>query len=175
MEDKLHSFFTENDFDIHEPHTGHLNRFERKLNQPKKQSFSWAWMSAAASVILIIGFYLGSFQQQKTYDLADISPKMAETQSFFVNTINQELKEVEKFRTIDTEIIIEDTLEELEELEDQYKSLVYELNHQDNKRQVIKGMIQNYQQRLSLLENLLEHLEQYKNPTQFNIENDEVI
>ena len=44
MEDKLHQFFKENDFDVFEPHQGHLNRFERKLQQPKKKKtpiFGW--------------------------------------------------------------------------------------------------------------------------------------
>ena len=31
MENKLHQFFSENDFDIHEPQSGHLNRFEKKF------------------------------------------------------------------------------------------------------------------------------------------------
>ena len=29
MEDKLHQYFSDNDFDIQEPHSNHLDRFER--------------------------------------------------------------------------------------------------------------------------------------------------
>ena len=36
MEDKFDNFFSETDFDFQEPHAGHKNRFERKLNQSKK-------------------------------------------------------------------------------------------------------------------------------------------
>ena len=35
MENKLHEFFSENEFDFNEPHSGHLERFERKLNNTK--------------------------------------------------------------------------------------------------------------------------------------------
>ncbi|WBX72560.1 hypothetical protein PG913_06440 [Tenacibaculum pacificus] len=37
MEDKLHQFFDENDFDILEPHIGHSNRFSEKLKEAKKR------------------------------------------------------------------------------------------------------------------------------------------
>ncbi|TDQ29756.1 hypothetical protein [Tenacibaculum caenipelagi] len=175
MEDKLHQFFKENDFDVFEPHQGHLNRFQRKLKQPRKKRTPIFWMSAAASIVLILGFYLGSYQQKKTYDLADVSPKMAEAQNFFVTTINQELKEVEQYRNIETETIIEDSLNEIEELEDQYGSLLKELSKRENKHQIIREMIQNYQQRLDVLERLLLQLEQQQNPAKLELKDDEII
>jgi cytoskeletal protein RodZ len=65
MEDNLQQFFSENDFDLQEPHSGHLARFERKLNQPKKtNNTSWKWLSVAASVVLIFGFWLGDNHQK---------------------------------------------------------------------------------------------------------------
>ena len=176
MEDKLHQFFDDNDFDIFEPHSGHSDRFLRKLTQQKKsQKPTIFWMSIAASIVLVFGFYLGSYQQQNNYDLADVSPKMAEAQSFFVSTINQELKEIEQYRNIETETIIEDSLDEIEELEDRYKSLVEELTKNENKRQVIQKMIGNYQQRLTVLERLLLQLEQQKNPAKLELLDDEII
>ncbi|WP_425658986.1 hypothetical protein [Tenacibaculum ascidiaceicola] len=176
MEDKLHQFFKENDFDVFEPHQGHLNRFQRKLETPKRSKKpSYFWMSIAASVVLVLGFYLGSYQQKNTYDLADISPKMAEAQNFFVTTINQELKEVEQYRNLETETVIEDSLNEIEELEDQYKTLVKELSKRENKHQIIREMIQNYQQRLYVLEKLLLRLELQQNPAKIEILEDEII
>ena len=130
--------------------------------------------SIAASITLIIGFYLGNYQQKTMYDLADVSPKMAEAQSFFVTTINQELKEVEQYRNIQTEAMIEDALENIEELEDHYKLLIDELTKQENKRLVIQKIINNYQQRLTVLNSLLLQLEQNKSIT-LKFLNDEII
>ncbi|WNW02230.1 hypothetical protein RRF68_02070 [Tenacibaculum sp. HL-MS23] len=176
MEDKLHQFFDENDFDIFEPHSGHSDRFQRKIETHKKQQKPPIfWISIAASIVLILGFHIGNSQQQNSYDLADVSPKMAEAQSFFVSTINQELKELEQYRNIETETIIEDSLNEIEELEDHYKSLVKELTKNENKRQVIQKMIGNYQQRLNVLERLLLQLEQQKNPAKLELIDDEII
>lgn len=176
MDDKLHTFFAENSFDIQEPHTGHKTRFLRKLEHPKKEKyFSWKWMSIAASVVLLIGFYLGSSHQKNQYDLADVSPKMAEAQSFFISTINRELKEIEKYRNVETESVIEDSLDEIEELEDNYKNFKQELKVNGNERHAIQAMITNYQQRLEVLERLLIQLELLKNPKKLNTQNDEII
>ncbi|WP_405568096.1 hypothetical protein [Polaribacter sp. Asnod6-C07] len=172
MEDKLHNFFSENDFDFQEPHSGHLERFERKLNSPKKVNrTSWKWLSVAASVVLVLGFWLGSTHQKRMIDLADVSPKLEEVQDYFVTTINQELKTVEKNRSLETESIIEEALDHLEELEDNYRLFILELNADVNKTTIINSMIRNYQQRLEILENVLQQIEQIKNP---NLLNDEI-
>lgn len=171
MEDKLHQFFSENEFDFQEPHSGHLERFERKLNQPeKKHRTSWKWLSVAASIVLIFGFWLGSSHQKKQLTLADVSPKMEEVQTYFVSTINQELKTLEKNRSLDTESIIENALDELEELEDEYKIFVKDLTKNGKQRKIISAMIKNYQRRLDILENTLKQIEQIKNPNLLNNE-----
>ncbi|AUC84720.1 hypothetical protein CW731_05170 [Polaribacter sp. ALD11] len=165
MEDKLQQFFSENEFDFKEPHIGHLERFERKLNTPKQQKkTSWKWLSVAASVVLIFGFWLGSNHQERQVDLADISPKMEEVQNYFISTIHQEIKTLEKNRSLETESIIEDALEELEELEDNYKVFVKELTKNGKHRRIISAMIKNYQRRLEILENTLKQIDKIKNP-----------
>lgn len=173
MEDKLHQFFSENDFDFQEPHSGHLERFERKLYNQKKNinKSSWKWLSVAASVVLVLGFWLGSNHQKQKMDLADISPKMEEVQTYFVSTIHQELKTLEKNRSLETETIIENALDDLEELEDTYQIFIKELNKNGQQRKIISAMISNYQQRLQILENVLNQIEKIKNP---NILKDEI-
>lgn len=171
MEDKLHNFFSENNFDFQEPHSGHLERFERKLNQPKKiNRTSWKWLSVAASVVLVLGFWLGNNHQKQQIQLADISPKMEEVQNYFVSTINQELKNIEGNRSLETETIIEEALDQLEALEEAYNVFLTELNVVGNQSKVISSMIKNYQQRLEILENVLKQIEQIKNPELLNDE-----
>lgn len=171
MEDKLHNFFSENDFDFQEPHSGHLERFERKIYQPKKnKKTSWKWLSVAASVVLVLGFWLGSSHQKQQIQLADVSPKMEEVENYFVSTIYNELKTIESNRSIETETIIEQALDELEELEEAYNMFLTELNVEGNQRKVINAMIKNYQQRLQILENVLKQIEQIKNPELLNDE-----
>lgn len=172
MEDKLHQFFSENDFDFQEPTLGHEKRFEQKLNKPlqKNNKTSWKWLSVAASVVLVLGFWLGSNHQKKQLELADISPKMEEVQNYFVSTINQELKTLEKNRNLETEVVIEEALDQLEELEDNFKLFINELNTNVNTKKIISSMIKNYQKRLEILENVMLQIEQIKNPKTLNNE-----
>jgi undecaprenyl pyrophosphate synthase len=104
-------------------------------------------------------------------DLADVSPKMEEVQTYFVSTINQELKSLEKNRSLETETIIENALDQLEDLEDDYNDFVKDLNKNTNPKEVIAKMISNYQKRLEILENTLQQIEYIKNP---NLINDEI-
>jgi len=166
MEDKFNDFFSDTDFDFQEPHSGHENRFERKLNQPKKTTnISWKWLSVAASVFLVIGFWLGNTNQKKQLELANTTPKIEKVQDFFVSTINQKLKKVEGNRSLDTEMIIEHALNELEDLEESYIVSLTELNVEVKQSKTLLIMIKNYQQRLLILENLLNQIEQIKNPS----------
>jgi len=162
MEDNEFQFFKKTDFDIYEPHSGHFDRFERKLHQKKASKTSWKWLSVAASVVLMIGFWLGSTQQKKQLDLADVSPKMKEVQQFFVASIHQEIREIEKHRSLDTEKVIEDALDKLEELEDNYQVFIKDLSKNGNQRQIVRAMIRNYQQRLDVLQKLIIRLEKKK-------------
>jgi len=164
MEDQLKNYFNKTDFDVDVPRFGHLDRFEKRLNpQEKKRKFSYKWMSAAASVILAIGFYLGANFTEQPLTLANVSPQMEETETFFVSTIKQELKEIEKVRNPNTERVIEDALNQLESLEDKYKELVKALNSSNDDRRVVYAMISNYQNRIDVLQNVLKQIDQINN------------
>lgn len=167
MEDQFNNFFKNTDFDLEEPRFGHLERFQERLNNPekkKKKITSFKWMSIAASVILLIGFWLGSNHKEQTLLLADVSPQMQEAETFFVSTITNEIKEIEKYRSPKTEQVIEDALNQLERLEDKYKDLITELNKSNNDRRVVFAMISNYQNRIEILQNVLKQVDQIKNP-----------
>ena len=88
---------------------------------------------------------------------------MAEVETYFVNTINFEIKELEKSRTLDTEEVIEKALERIEKLEDEYKAFMDELVNNGEQKKIIYEMIQNYQKRLDILQNTLEQIDLIKN------------
>lgn len=165
MSDKLDTYFSENNFDWHQPALGHDRRFEKKLNQltPQK-SQSWKWMSVAASILLMLGFWIGSYHQTQINELSDVSPKMKEVERYFIAAINEELKSVESQRSLETEVIIEEALDQIEELSEEYQFFLIDLRTQNNPREIINAMIKNYQQRLEILENLLDQINIIKNP-----------
>lgn len=165
MKDRnLSSFLNDNDFDIHEPHSDHINRFKRKLNLKKKNTnFSWKWLSIAASIILLIGFYFGKAKVSSFENsLTKFAPEMAETEFFFITTIQQELKDIERYRNIETETLIENALDEIENLEEQQQLFIKELRNNNNKKLILKNLINNYQQQLNILKTLLFKIENQK-------------
>lgn len=165
MKNQFNQFFKNTDFDIEEPRFGHLERFQDKLKNPakKKKSFSYKWMSVAASVTLIVGFWLGANLTNNTLVLADVSPEMQEAEMFFVSTIKQELRTIEKFRNPTTERVIEDALNQLEKLDDKYQDLVKALNKSNSDRRVVYAMISNYQNRIEILQDVLTQIDEIKN------------
>lgn len=164
MEDKNFEELFNQNFDIAEPTIGHFERFEKKLNKPtvKQNSNTWKWLVMVASITLIFGFWLGQNQKNKGLELADISPKMEETQGYFSSIIKIEIEKINSQKSSENKKIIEDTFIRLENLENQYTQLTLELKESDKDKRVVFAMISNFQQRIEILQNLLENLKELK-------------
>ncbi len=176
MKDNLEKIFKnlENQFDIEEPTIGHFNRFETKLNNistPKKSYRLFSYVAVAASVVLLFGIWLGASFSNKGMELAGISPEMEETQSYFISVIKTELTTIENERNSDTEKLINDTLEQLKKLENQYATLTLELKESDEDKRIIYAMISNFQQRITILQSLLNQIKDVKQLKKQNDEN----
>ena len=99
---------------------------------------------------------------QNGLELADVSPKMEETQNFYLATIHKEIKQIESEKTPENQIIIDDAFVQLEMLEKAYQNLTLELKESNQDKRVIYAMISNFQQRLEVLQNLMDRLEEFK-------------
>lgn len=171
MKDNLDNIFKnlEGTFDVEEPTIGHFNRFEAKLNKLDDRSSSkktnlYTFIAIAASIILFFGIWIGSsFNNNKGMELASISPEMEETQSYFVALIEKELQTIENERNSDTEQLISDGLFQINKLENQYKLLTLELKESTEDKRIIFAMISNFQQRIEVLQSLLNQLDNLKN------------
>ncbi|GGH02903.1 hypothetical protein GCM10011416_22180 [Polaribacter pacificus] len=172
MNKKLDNYFATQNFDIEEPPFGHMERFEKRLKEPRKKKYNFKWLSLAASLLLLVGIWTGTNLSSSSLALADVSPQMQEAESFFVATIKQEIKEIEKFRNPSTERIINDALNQLKTLEKQYKKLVTDLNKTNNDKRIIYAMIRNYQSRIEVLQDVLKQIDEIKNPK--NTEDEEI-
>lgn len=169
MKDNLEHIFKnlENQFDTEEPTLGHFNRFEKKLKQKKatpikKINRSFLLLPIAASILLFIGIWIGKNYSNNGLELASISPKMEETQSYFLTTIQKELETIELERNSDTEQLINDALLQLNKLKTQYNQLTLELKESAEDKRIIYAMISNFQQRIELLKSLLAQIENVK-------------
>ena len=87
---------------------------------------------------------------------------MANTQSFFTNVIAEELDKLEAETTPEVQILIKDVMIQMEILENDYEKLKQNLTESGEDQRVIYAMISNFQNRIELLQNVLQQIEDVK-------------
>lgn len=161
----------ENEFDIKTPNSGHQQRFLEKLQQQEvsapisdqKRIFWRPFLTVAASIVLCFSLFF--FMQQREpemKDLASVSPELSRTQDFFTLAIQSELASLEAERSPETEELINDALKQLKILEADYEKLKKDLTQSGDDKRVVYAMISNFQNRIDVLENVLENIENVK-------------
>ena len=172
-----------NDFDIEVPNLGHQQRFLDKLNNKgdiaspgiPKRSLWKPILSVAASLVLMFALFFGTQQEANAKDLASISPEMAETQNFFTATISDELARLNDETSPETKILVDDALKQMETLETEYELLKKDLTESGDDKRVVYAMISNFQNRIDLLQNVLQNIEEIKQLKQTTNENSTTI
>lgn len=159
----------EGSFDVHDTPDGHQRRFLDKLNsragksQKPRIAFK-RWTAVAASIVLFIALGASFLATNKSAaaDLSSVSPEMEQTQSFFTATIAKELHTLKSNQTPENKDIIEDALRQIDILEKEYQQLKKDLVLSGQNERVVQAMVDNFQNRISLLEHVLETLESIK-------------
>ncbi|KAA1246923.1 hypothetical protein [Aquimarina sp. RZ0] len=169
-EDEIEQLFKrmENQLDISEPSDNHQVRFFEKLQehnklitlqQPKKQNWTKI-IAIAASITILFGITLITplINTNETADLSSVSPQMEDAQNFFTVAIQAQLEEINKNSSTETDELVRDVMKQLEKLESNYETLKKDLVQSGNDKRVISAMITNFQKRASLLEEVLEKI-----------------
>jgi len=169
MKGNLENIFKnfENQFDVKEPKIGHFNRFEAKLNSTNKKRFFKPYklvslIAFAASILLFFGIWIGTSLNNQSLNLASVSPKMSETESYFIAAIKNEIETIEKEKNKSNQPLINDSFNQLKKLENQYSLLAIDLKENKSDSRIIYAMIANYQQRITVLQNLIIQLKDIK-------------
>lgn len=163
---------------------GHEERFFDKLEAAmpqNKKSNPMVWFRIAASVVVLIGvgafFFLRSNadgreiktttvdranteQTQPNISLGNLSPDLQKVEAYYVANINMELASIEV--SDDNKALVDGFMEQLAELDREYKKLNNELNEVGPNDQTITALIKNLQLRLQLLQKLKTKLNQLK-------------
>ncbi len=157
-------------FDVEETPQGHQNRFfdklkaqENAIEKTSKKTNWWKPLSIAASIAVIVA--VGSLffnKAPKDAELSSVSIEMQETQSFFTTAINKELETLKSYDDPELKQIINETLTEIESLEAQYKNLKVDLLQSGNDKRVVTAMIANFQNRIELLQGVIDIIEDIK-------------
>ncbi len=166
--------------------TNHRKRFQQKLlselHQKPVVKKTYQWLYVAASVVLLLGLGVNFFSKNTTetnlkeapneiphqISLGTISPELKTVEDYYTNTINYELSQLEL--TDDNKELFDGYLTKIGELTKEYKSLTQELNTKGVNDDTINALIGNLQLRLQLLKRMQKQLQEFKNPTQNEIQ-----
>lgn len=161
-------------FDTEQPRKNHKDTFleklqdmqttpEQKVEVPVRK-LNWIKpLLIAASLLLLFGVIFTTNTANQTIELADVSPEMEQTQEFFTQAIAKELYTIQQEVTPETQLIVDNALDQMKNLESQYEGLKEDLQESGQDKRVIYAMIDNFQNRINLLEQVLEHINTIKN------------
>ena len=167
--------------------TNHRQRFQQKMMEElhekpsSKKSYQWLYVAASITLLVSLGIQFYPKNTIKTQikeipeeyknniSLGTISPELKTVESYYVNTINYELSQLEL--TDDTKEFFDGYFAEIGELTKEYKTLTRELNTKGINDNTINALIGNLQMRLQLLKRMQKQLKELKNPTQNDIQN----
>ncbi|MEE2800858.1 MAG: hypothetical protein VX550_01605 [Bacteroidota bacterium] len=179
MKDDMKSWFQQQDFDTTPLPNGHREAFLEKLEElcdeetkviplpidkdgDKDKTFSLSkilkW-SAAATLAVLLGI-AGLKMTSTDTTVTEVSPEIAQTQTFFSSTIKNELEQLNTLRTAENAVIIEEALAAIEKLELQYEDIKQDYRINKDSKVVIAAMIENFQNRIQVLEIAREKIKQ---------------
>ncbi len=178
MMENLEKFIRENraDFDTGVPSLNVWASLDQHLDR-QRPSGRVVWMrrlrlAAAVALLLTAGGGIGAYltNSSKTLEsLADVSPEHAEMERYFSSQVNEKLA---KLATYKQDGMVKADIQELDEAYEQLK-LELENAPAGADEQIIQAMIETYQTKISILEQVLEKIENV-NPTTINTAENEV-
>ncbi|WP_435262271.1 hypothetical protein [Tenacibaculum sp. nBUS_03] len=164
----------------------HRERFQHKLltelHKKSRKKKNYGWLYVAASMILLFGVAIKFYSlnnhelespkitnskklnNDSQISLGSISPELKTIESYYINTINYELSQLEL--TKENKELFDGYLTQLGALTKEYKSLIHELNKKGINDDTINALIGNLQMRLQLLKRMQKQLKEFKNPNQ---------
>ena len=167
-------------FDTEEPMEGHLKRFMTKLESansatPRTQNKKSRWwpLSIAASLLLLCALAYNFLAPAPTIEqqVSQISPEISNTGNYFGSIIQEKIKEMQGETTPATEKMIADTMVQLRKLDNDYKKMEQDLLKGGNSKLILSAMVNNFQMRIDLLNDILEQIEEINTLKEYQNEN----
>ncbi|TXG38948.1 hypothetical protein [Seonamhaeicola maritimus] len=155
----------------------HQERFINKLDEalPVSPKSNFGWMRIAASIVLLVGLSFGGYkilnpkvvigseevannETTDTKTLGDVSPGLKEVEDYYLASINLELSKIKY--TAETKDLFDGYIEQLSELDKEYKRLSLELTESGPSELTVNALIDNLKLRLNLLYRLKSQLKE---------------
>ena len=159
-----------------EPGEGHFDRFQQKLNQyhRTRRSFPWgALLKAAAVAVLVV--LSGLWVYDNIHDrpspqrmaLEKVSPEVREAHLYYTSLMHKKYEQIRQF-DFKSEDQKEMLLQELKEMDAIYTNIRDDLRANPNDPRVVSALIKHYQMKLEVMNQIVNQLEKFKEPTDIN-------
>lgn len=150
----------DNTWDFEEPFPGHKTRFLNTIGKTPQKPFRYLFpVAMAASILLCIGLFLNFKQSEVALkeqdEWANVSPQVQETHVYFTSIIDKGFKKLEQYNNPKNKQIIEDAIEQMQKLDEDYEHIKAELIKNGENRQLIFAMLTNLKTRIAFLEEVL--------------------
>ena len=182
--DPLEAFIKNNReaFDAEQPAEGLWNNIASAStkNQAPQMRISWGrriMQAAAAITILICGIGLGMWYaghqtpENNGMAMSDVSSEYAELERYYQSDIEQKKGQLAEFASYQDESVLED-LKEMDRIMEELR-LELEQVTPANREKVVRAMIENYKSKVTILQRVLQHLNEQSNDST-NSSNNEI-
>ncbi|MCZ4243422.1 hypothetical protein [Pedobacter punctiformis] len=174
MNNRLETFVKENrkSFDVLEPSAGLWAKIEQELDSKKKKKpvNLYLWISAAASIVIVLGLtwlYVGSMRN-RDIEIADVNAAIAKKEIHFAGLITEKRDSLAIFASANPDLYKKFT-SDLKKLDEDYERLKAELPTTPNQLYVVKAMVKNRELQLQLLKQqlmIINQVDDYKRVNQ---------
>lgn len=187
-EDKLKDFISENidSFEGDDPSVELWDKIDAEIVRPKP-NYRWLWQTAAAIGIAVTSILVYELFDEETTEtiivnqpqqLAEtnaaiqefppMAPEVQEAKDIYEAKIEHKMHELSSYK-LEFPGVEEEVTAEFEVMDEMYDELESQLSHGSENEKVISALIESYQLKLEILEDILENLETEKNENDENI------
>ncbi len=165
-------------FSDEEPAGGHKDRFREKLTgQPKTRRVTFRYaMQIAASLAVIIAAGIVIVKTSKSGDkmaAVNLPAEVEEARNYYVRQVNDRYEQINTY-DFDSGKEKEMLLEELKEMDSYYRQLLEDLNANPGDERAIQALIHHYQMKVSVMDQIIQQLDQINTQKSTNNENSSV-
>ena len=188
-------------FDDCEPMDGHFDRFMQRLEADKRRTIGLSRsqilkIAAVAVIALVLGTVVAGtgihrgvklietemanvdreapmklVERTTRYVKAKVEPEYSETQKYYISLVDNRLDEIRKTETVDEKQKAE-LLKEMSEMDELFANLQKELKANPDNPVLIDAMINHYQTKIEVLNQIINNLNSIK---QLNTKQDEKV
>jgi len=171
-EDNLEKFFRENreQFDVYDPDPRIWHKVKPVRSMKEDKSVNWriiGWRAAAAGIIFILSLVVSEYIFKGQGPISRLTssnrkeiriPELQEAEIYYTSQLQAKLREVQDYLTDHPELK-DELIQDFTALDSIHSELKKDLKDNISNKEVVEALIQNYRIKLTILEDLQQHLE----------------